>query len=149
MLPSTAARQYPPETPTSLIEQVTMDAIRNLGGIPVAVLLAVTYSLVARWSLRRYGLRGLVLSWVASAAVLSGAVIFVCVRARLAAEMLVFLAPVPVLMTAGASIFVWRLYKRDPEAGAARFALHGLAGFGLGFLASLLPALAADIASHF
>jgi hypothetical protein len=126
-----------------------MFPIQILGGIPLLVLLAVSYSLFAGRSLRRYGPWGLVLLWVASSAVLSGAFIFVTIRARLPAELVESVALVPVLMTAGSSIFVWRLYKRNPEAAASRFVLHGLAGFGLGFLASLLPALAADIARLF
>ena len=116
--------------------------------IVLLVLLPTAYSLIAMWTLRRFGPAALAWCWVVTAATL-GAVLFLylgVLDARLA-DMRTLMALFPVSTTAGISILIWRLHKRNPEASALRCVAHGMAGFGLGAFAVFLAACAVDLAN--
>src|SRR5262245_57483948 len=109
---------------------VTMLVLRCLG---LALLLSFTaaYSLIAMCTLRRVGPRGLALMWIVTAAALGGAtVLFYGERFSanpLLRGMFVLMVLFPVFTTAGISLFIWRLHKRTPNAGARRCLVHGMA----------------------
>ena len=120
-------------------------------GIAFGTLIAAGYSLVSTWTMRRTGPGGLSLVWAVCAAGSStGLVVKLGLFAgRFERSTSVLITLFPVFTTAGSSLLIWRLQKRDPAATVRRCLGHGMAGFVFGLLALLLVAIATDVAHWF